>query len=1726
MSLVIRVEYQGTTYDLDIQEDIPLRLDISAVENTDIGEFFGVGSQIFDIPGTKSNNQFFKSAYNVGASDVPAFANTIDGRIISRGDTILKGQFQLLEVIKDEDGYVNYKCQIADETIQFKDEIQNKLIKDADWTAYQHTLTTSSIIDSWSNGLLDGNVYYPLADYGTDDPENPGNFPQFGFSNGGVGNFFDNPLTPIKPQQFLPAVRARETLEVICAQAGFSASGDFINSGNFSNLMILPKGQEQMGIVVTGSEQPIGYATNNYNQVISLGPSAAIGTILAANTIINDPLNKFNVSGSQGYVYYEADGVGTYEASAQIGFFNPMAFGAQGEAQVDLKLVRGSFPFSSTVIAEASQTFTPQDGFNTFTLNVGGSWNSSTTEELWVYVDYYTVSGTPNLNLNLLGISSNLQVTSGPTNFVGATVDMALQWPADLKSIDIVTSLIKQFNLVVYPHPTYDKTIVFAQFDDWIREGAQKDWTEKWNTAERVAVKHTIDEEPAELLFSNADDNDRFSVEAKESAPYYQYGTLRVLADNNISQGKREIKNSFGPTVLGGPFISGSLKSDGTPTYNLDLASSFGFPHLYKFDNNQLKSYKFKPRLGYKANNSIPSGSQIVIGESGTASERVIISGSYGTLSNVNGLPARPLDDDLHFNNTYFNFVGPGLNLQNSTSNFNAYWKTYIDSLYWEDNRKITLDIKFDAQEYKDINLNDIIFVKDQQYRINKIMGFNVTSDDVATVELIRLYPQYYQNNPDCNFSVRVEPLDCDFTFQAFAGAPPTPTPSPSPTPIPECNQYYVRLNQLTASVDVDWTCCITQAQKSTTMTRGYGAEDTPHEGIQFASPVAPVITEIKPNIPQPLYSLNQYGIISASYDVVEWTETETYSVRGDGNAAGETRYYNSWIDTGSCAWNCDDYIEEDVTREITIISGSLRTLNYNDTNINEVLVSTGSSTCTAPPTPTPTPSPAPATPTPTPTLPPGPTPTPSVPTPTPTPTAAPVFSYTGVVSSTNYFDACNNDPEIERTIYTSGPINSGSYAYSDASLTNEFTFWEFFIDNATGIGYEFPPSNFSGLVVDINPDPCDVTTFDIFRDFNEYDACSLCVSDIKYADGDVTMSNGLRLYNNITLQNEWINGEGAQFVESGSNGQIYNYIYQSGVSASGADVCYTVYEFTGSYTQTSDPLNVCNSQNSGIDYYTKGTPAVGKFIYEDSCVTDEAIARDFIWNENTNDLYSMSNSGEILAITSSFICPTPTPTPTATPAPIVSQFDGQWAFSDATDACLSPAGSGSLYFAQIWGTPFSAQYNDFVYEDVSLTTPFVFYRKIINTDTDQLYNTVNPNSDGRITSIVEDACNPSIFTIYETTNLGVACSSCPSLTKTVYADASASVITDGVKLYDNFALSDPYNPIGQPAFAVSGSNGADGQTLFVIDSNNEVESTGDSCGTWTQFNGFDSIASTQPSPICGVYDEQFWASYPIVSGSVIYTEECGRTLLGSSENWVYNDNENELYVVNQNSYDSAVDSIITSVCTPPTPTPTPGPSPTPTPTAVPPFETYTMAFTNLAGDLCSETNQGFTRGTYGPIAVGKTIYLPNGTTKATGWNYFRDEATNNVWYCASQTNGLITSFYGTVSCPTPTPAPPTPTPTPGPPTPTPAPTPYVRWIRIYTELCTQTSTQRYYNWYGDPSTFPAALVYDANTGHCMDVYYDGEGFNASLDTIDCSSRFEYYNTCSDCQSGTNEQPC
>jgi hypothetical protein len=193
-----------------------------------------------------------------------------------------------------------------------------------------------------------------------------------------------------------------------------------------------------------------------------------------------------------------------------------------------------------------------------------------------------------------------------------------------------------------------------------------------------------------------------------------------------------------------------------------------------------------------------------------------------------------------------------------------------------------------------------------------------------------------------------------------------------------------------------------------------------------------------------------------------------------------------------------------------------------------------------------------------------------------------------------------------------------------------------------------------------------------------------------------------------------------------------------------------------------------------------------------------------------------------------------------------------------------------------------------------------------------------------------------------------------------------------------------------------------------------------------------------------------------------------------------------------------------TVVCPTPTPTATPI-VPTPTPTPTPAFETQLWAYTNNTASLCNELNDDLVRGTYGAPAVGKIIYLEDGTTPVTGQvgPYFREQANGNVWEIA-QNSGTIIAFVQTVVCVTPTPTAtsvgPTPTPTPS----ATAPSAWTSWAAV---PCGG-STIFYFKYEGIPPT--NFFFYD----QCYEIVQEEQYF----ETDPLMSTF--YNSCAECNAG------
>ena len=772
MNTIVRVSYEGITYDLNVLEDLPLRLDMSTVEAGEIGNFYGIGSQRFSIPGNKENNRFFRHAYNISSDDIPGFYNSIPGRIIYSGETVLSGQFQLLEVISDEEGWVTYECSISDTVVQLKDSLANKLLRDADWSQFTHIFNKESVYASWNGELLNGRVFYPLACYGFDDPDNI-QLPKFSFLPPGetAGNYLNNPLTPLLPDQLVPALLVKDVINAIVNQAGYIATGSWLDSDQVEDLYILPKGQEQLGIVGQPGTEAEFYAFVSGQPLQTIGTSAT-GTNVLYKGQASDPQGAYNAVNG----LFTPQSIGEHEFSAAISFYNPV-YAADADVEIKFRLVIGSQQAFS-VLAEESMSLTSADGFNAYTLELSGKkFISNLTDKVWTQVVYTKTDGDatpPGVTI----FQGNYQCTKAPASTLNTEVDMSLQWPKETKSYSVLKGLIEQFNLVVTPDLKNENIVTIETYRDWQSQAEVKDWTDKYDASQRKSINHTVDELPRELILKTKQDVDRFSKETVENDPGDSYGTLRLLAANNLSQGQRTIGDYFAPTILGSIFKYNSVDQAGNETWNLNLGSTTVFPHIYKLEDNHIKSYQFTPRIGYRVKGSLSGNQKIYLGY---PNSYISISGSYSTLSNTNQLPVNdPANSyDLLFNNTYGTFTpDKSLNLTGGRTVYQTNWEEYIESLYWEGSKKVTLDLEFGPDEYKQIKLNDQIYIKDQVYRINKITGFNITARDTCTVELIRLYPAFFKQN---STPVPFPPIAPVPIFD-----PPVPIPVPgAPVPIP-----------------------------------------------------------------------------------------------------------------------------------------------------------------------------------------------------------------------------------------------------------------------------------------------------------------------------------------------------------------------------------------------------------------------------------------------------------------------------------------------------------------------------------------------------------------------------------------------------------------------------------------------------------------------------------------------------------------------------------------------------------------------------------------------------------------------------------------------------------------------------------------------------------------------------------------------------------------------------
>jgi len=739
--IILRVTNEnGLVADLTPIEDIDLRLDISAIENTEIGVSFGISSQEFAIAGTNISNQFFGNLYNLGATPAVALVNSVDCQVLSDGQEVFTGKLYIKDIITDQKGYTIYNVVTVSETIDFKYRIQNFALSDSkfDFSKYDHAFTAANVTGSWTGSLFNGSIIYPNIHYGNDGNPDCPNYAFAGTSTlAGLENTIDNANSPLRLNDFKPAIKVRDVIDTIFSGSGVSGStgyqytSSFFESEYFNDLYLLTTANDSLG---PANNSPVSQSA----WVFRSGSSQTLADGVIANIDFNaksyDNANNFNLASDA----YTADVSGSYTFQGQINF-NILNWSYEPTQKVSVRFIKNNLTIVNTLTS-----------YNVFASNNTFSFREVIQLNAGDFIEVEVVYQDPSIGVKsiviLPGELKTFLTVRGPASVLGGTVRMSDQFGDDLNALDFIEAIVEKFNLVVEPVPNRRNLLSIEPYDTWFDSGQVVDFTNKVDRDINFQISTPVIEQPRTIVFSDLQDKDYLN-QYTEEVFQRTYGSYTFTSDSNLAEGERRIGKIFAPT----------------PTTNIPNSTEFIIPHLCTRPVNSDSIYKpmvFKPRLLYGiGQKDVESQAAGFTGGSPSGTGSYFLRDETGNVTQqtkwyqVGSLSETPISTDgkafdLHFNNNnqgagaippYWSNASPNNFISGSGDVYTTYWANYINGLYDIDSRKLICNVYLSPSEISNIRLNQKVFIDGAYYRINRINGANLTRRDTVEIEFIKV---------------------------------------------------------------------------------------------------------------------------------------------------------------------------------------------------------------------------------------------------------------------------------------------------------------------------------------------------------------------------------------------------------------------------------------------------------------------------------------------------------------------------------------------------------------------------------------------------------------------------------------------------------------------------------------------------------------------------------------------------------------------------------------------------------------------------------------------------------------------------------------------------------------------------------------------------------------------------------------------------------------------------
>jgi hypothetical protein len=544
---------------LDLFKDEEIKVSDNVTGLFDIGQLPSEFTRTITLPGTKKNNAFFEHVYDISVTNPFLFStNTkVDAYFDFGGIYVSSGYLQLNKVNVIANKFIDsYEVTIYGSLSSFAREINRATLNDlTTLSQYDHSSSFQNITASWDGDLFNGDIVYPLADYG----QNIG----YDYSQNSFGINTDSGSLSI--QDFKPSIRVHKVWDAIFEQYGYTYESEFLDSGVWDDVYMVCDNNLRYPNFDGVDLEGFG--------VFEATPLSGSDTDITMTNGVFIDLDYDNITNNPQFVYQTGSynqPLPTTKLDGRIKL-NVQVSGSTGFPQFTLRMTNGVSNYDYDL--EQTNTFFREvesqssgTGDKKYELEERFSLEIPTSGEFEFKLKYdnyegstFTVINNPEANTNgYIAVDKSLNAGDWRVMRIAPNLPYGEN---GIKQIDFIKGLQKKFNLIIYPSKTKPRHFVVQTFNNWYKQGEIKSFNNFIDLNKKIEVIPANNLAVRNLNFGDRLGKD-YLAQQFDKEVNREFGKVEYVDTQNFfSQGTLDVETTFSSSplrYLQGTGVSGS----------------------------------------------------------------------------------------------------------------------------------------------------------------------------------------------------------------------------------------------------------------------------------------------------------------------------------------------------------------------------------------------------------------------------------------------------------------------------------------------------------------------------------------------------------------------------------------------------------------------------------------------------------------------------------------------------------------------------------------------------------------------------------------------------------------------------------------------------------------------------------------------------------------------------------------------------------------------------------------------------------------------------------------------------------------------------------------------------------------------------------------------------------------------------------------------------------------